>query len=83
MLEFQRAHAVLGDALHAHQPHPEFILNEFAHGAHAAVAQVVDVVGQLLRSIEADDLADDAHQILHAEGAALGVLRHIHIEALV
>ena len=38
-------HALLDHALHAQQAHAELRLDQLAHRAHAAVAQVVDVVG--------------------------------------
>src|SRR5579885_1324605 len=37
-------HLFLDGPLHAHQADAELVLQQFAHGAHAAVAQVIDVV---------------------------------------
>jgi hypothetical protein len=41
-------HALLDDSLHANQAHAELVLQQLANGPHPAVAEVVDVVGDLL-----------------------------------
>ena len=42
-------HALLDDPLHADQAHAELVLQQLADGAHAAVAEVVDVVRLTVR----------------------------------
>jgi hypothetical protein len=41
-------HALLDDPLHPDEAHAELVLQQLAHRAHAPVAEVVDVVGDLL-----------------------------------
>ena len=43
-VDIDRRHALLDGALHAHEPEPVLVLHQFADRAHAAVAEMVDVV---------------------------------------
>ena len=45
-------HALFDDALHAQQADAELVLDQLADRAHAAVAEVVDVVGGALAVVE-------------------------------
>ena len=74
-------HALAHDALHAQQADAELVLDQLAHGAHAAVAQVVDVVVQPEAEVDADQLLDDADDVGVRQRARL--LRHVDAEALV
>ena len=59
-------HALLDDPLHADQAHAELVLQQLAHGPHAAVAEVVDVVGDLLlarRVVQLDELAEEGDEV--------------------
>ena len=64
-------HALLDDPLHADQPHAELVLQQLADRAHATVAEVVDVVRLAVPVVELDDLADDRHEVLVVEDAAV------------
>ena len=53
------------------------LLDELTDGAHATVAEVVDVVRVALAVVQLDDLADDADEVVVGERA----LRHGEVEA--
>ena len=69
-------HALLNDALHAQQADAELVLQQFADGAHPAVAQVIDVVlahhaGVAVdRVVGLDQAFDDGHQVVARQRAA-------------
>ena len=69
------AHALAHDALHAGQADAELVLDELAHRADAAVAEVVDVVGleALLALVQRHDVLHRAHDVLVGEGGCLVV----------
>ena len=69
LLGLDDGHALAHDALHPQESHAELLLDELADGAHAAVAEVVDVVRVALAVVQLDDLADDAHQVVVGERA--------------
>ena len=52
-------HALADDPLHAEQTDAERVLDQLADGADAAVAEVVDVVGDAEPVVELDQVADD------------------------
>ena len=54
----RRRHAFARDALHAEQPDADLVLEQLADGAHAAVAEVVDVVHVLVAVAQADEALD-------------------------
>ncbi len=56
-------HALADHALHAQEADAELVLDQLAHRADAAVAQVVDVVGPAFAVVEADDLAHDGEEV--------------------
>src|SRR5205814_5100240 len=63
-----------GDSLHADQAHAELVLQKLAGGSHAAVAQVVDVVGNLLLArgvVQLDQLADEGDEVALLEDPEL------------
>ena len=62
-------HALAHDALHAQEADAELVLDQLADGAHAAVAEVVDVVVVAAAVVEVDLLADDAHEVVRAQPA--------------
>ena len=62
-------HALLDDALHAQQADAELVLDQLADGAHAPVAEVVDVVGLAAAVVELDQLADDRDEVVAADHA--------------
>ena len=68
-------HALLDDSLHADQAHAELVLQKLADRAHAAVAEVVDVVGLTVAVVQVDELADDRDEVLVVEDAAILVPR--------
>ena len=62
-------HLLLDRALHSHEAEPELVLQQFAHGADAAVAEVVDVVvGVIDRApVEGHDRLAPAAQFLELQ----------------
>ena len=59
-------HALAHHALHSRQSDAELVLNQLAHAADAAVAKVVDVVGDeaLVAVVQTDDVAHRADDVL-------------------
>ncbi len=67
-------HALLDDSLHPDESHAELVLQELAHGADPAVAEVVDVVRDLLlarRVVQLDELANEGDEVALLEDAQL------------
>ncbi len=62
-------HALFDDALHAQQAHAELLLNQLADAAHAAVAQVVDIVCLAVALVELHHAAQDRHHVILGERA--------------
>src|SRR5205085_12362891 len=59
-------HPLLDDPLHPDQAHAELVLEQLAHRLHPAVAEVVDVVGDLAVPggvVELDQLAQDGDEV--------------------
>src|SRR5437899_5064670 len=77
LLGLDDGHALAHHPLHAEQADAELALDELPHRAHAAVAQVVDVVRRALAVVQLDDPRDDLHQVVVRERA----LRHRQVEA--
>ena len=69
------AHALAHDALHAGQADAELVLDQLAHRADAAVAEVVDVVGLevLGAGVQAHDVLHRAHDVVVGERGGLVV----------
>ena len=66
-------HALADDALHAEQADPEGVLDELAVGADAAVAQMVDVVGDARAAVELDQVTDDRGDVLAGDDPLLAI----------
>src|SRR5256712_1447449 len=67
LLGLDDGHALADHPFHAEQADAELALDEFANGADAAVAEVVDVVRRALSVVELDNPRDDLHKILVGE----------------
>ena len=69
------AHALAHDALHAGQADAELVLDQLAHRADAAVAEVVDVVGlnALVAGMQRHDVLHRAHDVVVGERGGLVV----------
>ena len=67
-------HPLAHDALHAHHADAELVLQLLADGADAAVAEVVDVVGQRAAVVDRDLGVDDGEEVAHPEGAVAGLV---------
>ena len=73
---FLDAHALLDDALHAQQADAELRLDQLTHAAHAAVAEVVDVVLAPVSIVQLDQAAHDGDQIILRQHALVcGIAR--------
>ena len=68
---FADGHPFLDDPLKTVQTHPNLVLQEFAHGTHAAVAEVVDVVeaGTTDIQFQVDQVVEGGEHVLMGEGA--------------
>jgi len=71
-------HALLDGARHAGQAQGELGPKLLANGLHAAVAEVVDVVGRALSILESNELTDDADHVLLREDLLVGV--HVDVQ---
>jgi hypothetical protein len=80
-LDVLQAHALLDGALHPHQADAVLVLDELAHGAHPAVAEVVDVVDLTVAVLELDQVLHDLEDVLPAERAL--VERCVQLELVV
>ena len=77
------AHLFLDGALHAHQADAELVLHQLAHRAHAAVAQVVDVVHHADVLAQLEQVADGRVEILRRQRAMIelrGVLVLVELD---
>ena len=72
------AHALANHALQTRQTDADLVLEQLAHGAQAAVAEVVDVVGQTHAVGQVQQVADGGHDIVNQD-----VLGHQRGEILV
>ena len=71
-------HALADDALHAQQADAEGVLDQLAVGADAAVAEVVDVVGDAQAAVQLDEVADDGGDVLASDDPLLAVQLDAH-----
>ena len=78
-LDVLQAHALLDRALHADEADAVLVLDQLADRAHAAVAEVVDVVDLAVAVLELDQVADDLEDVLAAQRALLE--RHVDAAA--
>jgi hypothetical protein len=72
------AHAFLDHALHAQQANAELCLDQLAHAAHTAVAQVVDVILAPMPIIQRDQATNNIHQVVLRQNAR--ALRHREVQ---
>src|ERR1035437_3857973 len=63
------AHLFLDGALHAHQADAELVFQQLAHRAHAAVAQVIDVVHRADTLAQLEQVLDGALEVFRIERA--------------
>ena len=63
------AHAFFDDALHTQQADTELGLDQLANAAHAAVAEVVDVIFASDAVVEFDEAAHNIDKVVKREGA--------------
>ena len=70
------AHLFLDGALHAHQADAELVLHQLADGAHAAVAQVIDVVHHADVLAQLEQVADGRVEILRRQRAVIERASH-------
>lgn len=83
-LDIAGTHAVLDVSDHTIESDTELVLDEFAHGAHAAIAEVVDIVRLAFRIIiEADDFADDENEVVDIQNAVFFLVGTIDFEPLI
>src|SRR2546426_635109 len=80
-LDVLETHALLDGALHAHQTDAVLVLDQLPDGAHAAVAQVVDVVDLAVAVLELDEGADDLQDVLAAQRPLIE--GHVDLELVV
>ena len=84
-VDVDRAHALLDGALHAQQAQAILVLHQLADRAHAAVAEMVDVVDLALAVAQVDQRLDDREDVLLAQRAhgvlGLEVEAHVHLDA--
>src|SRR5215210_3993467 len=71
-------HLLLDRPLHAHQADAELVLQELADRAHAAVAQVVDVVHAAGVLLQAQQVLVHAEEVVRREGLLID--RHLGVE---
>jgi hypothetical protein len=77
------AHFFLDGAFHAHQADAELVFHQLAHGAHTAVAQVVDVVHGADILAQLEQVADGGVEVLGRQGAVIelrGVLVFVELD---
>jgi hypothetical protein len=78
-------HALLDRALHAQQADAVLVLHQLADRAHAAVAEIVDVVDLALAVAQVDQRLDHGEDVLlaqHAHGVlGVEVEAHVHLDA--
>ena len=75
------AHALLDRALHADQTDAVLVLEQLAHRADAAVAEVIDVVDRALAVLEVDQVADRLEDVALGEDRV--VERLVELELVV
>ena len=68
-VDIDRGHALLDRALHAQQADAVLVLHQLADRAHAAVAEMVDVVDLALAVAQVDQRLDDGEDVFLAQRA--------------
>jgi len=61
-------HAFFDDAFHAPQTNTKLVLDQFANGFHAAVAQVINIIRGADAVVDLDHMADQAHDVVLGNG---------------
>ncbi len=69
------AHLFLDGAFHAHQSDAELVLHQLAHGAHAAIAQVIDVVHHADVAAQLEQVANGRVEVLGSQSAVIEARR--------
>ena len=67
-------HPFLDDALHAHQPHANVVLDKLADRSHAPVAEVIDVISFSIAAIHEDHRPEKVDDVLTRQRARILVL---------
>ena len=84
-VDLDRGHALLDRALHAQQADAILVLHQFADRAHAAVAEMVDVVDVAAPVAQIHQRLDDREDVLlaqHAHGVGgVEIETHVHLHA--
>ncbi len=84
-VDIDTAHALLHSALHAQQANPVLIFEQFADRAHAAVAEIVDIVDFALAVLQLDQCLDHGGDVLAAQHGdivrAVQIEAHVHLDA--
>ena len=78
---FLNAHPFLDGAFHAHEADAVLVFHQLAHETHAAVAEMVDVVGGAVAVLQLDKHLDGVKDVVVGKGAQVGVIGLV--EALV
>ena len=65
-----RCHTFADDALHPNETHANLVLDQFANGSDATVAEVVNVVGHCCAFVDFDHALDDVDKVALGEGSA-------------
>ncbi len=73
------AHALLDHALHTQQANAKLRLNQLTHAAHAAIAQVVDIVLAPMAVIQRNQAANDIHQVILRQSTLALRHRQVHL----
>ena len=76
--DFLETHAFLDRSFHPHQANAVLVFQQFTDGAHAAVAQVVDVIDGALGILEANKMTHGFENIFTAQRPV--IQRHIQTE---
>ena len=84
-VDIDRRHALLDGALHAQQADAILIFHQLADRAHAAIAEMVDVVDLALAVAQIDQRADHRDDVFLAQDAHgvrdVEVEPHVHLDA--
>ena len=66
--DFLNAHAFLDGAFHAHEADAVLVFHQFAHQTHAAVAQMVDIIGSAVGVLHGHEDLDGRDDVFVGEG---------------
>jgi hypothetical protein len=71
VLDVLQAHLFLDRPLHAHQADAEMVFDQLADGAHAPVAEVVDIIDRAVAVLELHEITDHFQNIFLAQRSLL------------